>query len=851
MSYLEYANKSSNQVITEFNSSSQSGLTDDQVIKHRTTYGINKLLKKEKTWLEFFISQYKSPIIVLLLLAAVVSLFLGEYLNGITIFFIVIINTAIGFYQEYKATQAVKLLEQYLERSSKVIRNNQEVIIKNKNIVPGDIVLLEPGDYVPADIRFIETYSLMIDESSLSGESLPVSKNSPEVTQKIETLFNAVTIGFSGTIVVEGYAKGIVFNSGQETLSGKIGDLTISTVHDTKFYQNIKKISYFLIKMIAVTLIILIILYLLFKPSTISVSEILMFAVALAVGIAPEALPTMSIFSLSRGAIILARNNVIVKRLSSIEDLGGLEIICTDKTGTITKNILTIQDIKIVNNDNLDPVFYTALAAARVFDIHKRPESPFDAAVWDILDEQNFTLLSHYQRIKEIPFDAQHRRNLVIVKHKTTTLLITKGSYREIIPKTTLSNTQLNMIDLWIKEKAQEGCRVIAVAKKELNSVISAMQSSIWDQEKEMQFIGLIALQDPIKSTVKETIKKAKKLGVLVKIITGDDPEIAGYIASEIGLIEQSKEVITGTSFALLSDNDKEEIAHKISVFARFLPEQKSEIIKILKKKKSVAYLGDGINDAPALKAADVGLAVDSSTDIAKDAADIVLLKNNLKVIIEGIIIGRKIFVNTFNYLKITLASNLGNFYSIAIISLFTPFLPLLPLQILLVNLLSDIPMIVISTDNVAYNDIMRPTAYHLKNLIFFIIIFGCISSFFDIIFFYNFYKNNTTIFQTYWFIFSIITEILFIFSGRTKRFFTKALRPSWPLIIFSVAALIVTVSIPYMTMGQKIFSFVRPEIWPIYFMIILAILYFIASEIGKLLYYTVVAPRNINQELD
>jgi Mg2+-importing ATPase len=377
-------------------------------------------------------------------------------------------------------------------------------------------------------------------------------------------------------------------------------------------------------------------------------------------------------------------------------------------------------------------------------------------------------------------------------------------------------------------------------------SSIGLEGKNISDYENNMDFIALIALFDPIRKTVKYSLDTARKLGLQVKIITGDDSAIAGNIALQIDLIRNIQDIVTGEEFAIMSDKEKERIAQVVSVFARFLPEQKYEIIKILKKGKSVGYLGDGINDAPALKEADVGFAVQGAVDIAKDAADIILLKKSLITVVEGIIIGRTVFVNTFNYLKITLASNLGNFFSIAAISLFIPFLPLLPLQILLVNLLSDSPMIAISTDNVSAQELACPTSYNLKHLIVFILIFGVISSIFDFVFFFKFYKlSYPGLLQTNWFIFSILTEVLFIFSGRTKKLFIKALRPSYWLLSFSIITILSTIIIPFTEIGKRVFSFVNPSFSGILIIFGIGAAYFISCEIFKLFYYKFIYPNN------
>jgi ATPase, P-type (transporting), HAD superfamily, subfamily IC len=447
MNFIDYACKTFQDLEKEFGTSLKLGLSDDQLIINKNKYGQNVLTGKEKTWLDFLLDQYESPIILLLIGAAYLSLFLGENINAVTIFCIVLINTSISFYQEYAASQQVKLLKKYLEQTSKVIRNGKEIVIESKKLFPGDIVIFGSGDHITADVRFVEANSLSVDESALSGESLPVMKKSETSDFAPKNIFCASNIGFSGTVVVSGIAKGVVFAIGQKTSFGKISEITTTAVHETKFFKNIKNISYLLLKMIAVTLIFLIILHVIFKPSSVSISELFMFAVALALGIAPEALPSITTLSLSRGAILLARNKVIVKRLSSIEDFGGLEIICTDKTGTITENQLTIHDINSPNYDYKRSVFYMSLSSLRPFEKLKRPFNPFDSAAWDKLAPTDFELLAKYERIDEIPFDSMHRRNLVLVKNgfnknEKEFILIVNGDYEEVAARSRLAQEE-------------------------------------------------------------------------------------------------------------------------------------------------------------------------------------------------------------------------------------------------------------------------------------------------------------------------------------------------------------------------------------------------------------------------
>ncbi|HEV2601504.1 MAG TPA: cation-transporting P-type ATPase [Candidatus Babeliales bacterium] len=829
--FLQYSSASKEEIITRFNSSAQTGLTNEQVSEYQKKYGRNELPEKKVQFLDFMYMQYKSPIVVLLLVGSVTSLVLHEWMNAIIIISIVGVNAFIGAYQEYKATLSVKLLSKYLERSSKVIRQGATVIVKNAEIIPGDILVLEAGDAMPADVRFIESHNVLVDESNLSGESLPVQKTIESVTIASETVFQASNIGFSGTVVVEGMGKAIVFATGEKTVFGLEGKTVTATIHETDFFNTIQRISYFLIQMIVVTLIVLIVAQLMFRSPK-DYGDLMMFVVALAVGIIPEALPTIITVALSRGALILSKNNVVVKRLAVIEDLGSLEVICTDKTGTITENVLTVGDVYAVGE--LNPVFYMSLSGAQPFTKEVRPTSPFDFAAWDTLSPTDFDLLTQYNRVQEVPFDTKYRRSLVLLQHGTQYILVVRGAHEEILSRAHLSEEKKADMVAWVKEQAHKGCRVMAVARK-----VSAQNiNDLWSLESDLEFIGLIALYDPIKETVQYTLKKARKLGLAVKIITGDSPEIAGYIAYSIGLISDPKLVISGQDFAQLNAEDKKHTAETSSVFARFLSEQKAELIAVLKQNKTVAYLGDGINDILALHEAHVGIAVDSASDTVKDAADIILLKKSLKTIINGIVIGRQTFINTFNYLRITLALNIGNLYSIAAMSFFVPFLPLLPLQILLVNILADAPMIAIGTDNVDIKEIKKPTRYNLRQFMVPIIIFALLNSVFDFLFLYHFYGHSAIFFQTHWFIFNIVTETLYIFSGRTKLFFAYAVRPSWWLLLFVGITICIGILIPCTTWGRELFSFMPPTYDGLLWIAGLTLAYLMVCEVTKGILY-------------
>jgi Mg2+-importing ATPase len=553
------------------------------------------------------------------------------------------------------------------------------------------------------------------------------------------------------------------------------------------------------------------------------------------VSVIPEALPLETTFSLARSAKRLAKRKVIVKRLSAIEDLGGIEILCCDKTGTLTENMLTI--VNTYSDNNEQTIWLANLASS--FELKKKIE-PFDIALDKGLNSEQKKKITKVVKISEESFDPKTRKNSVLVKDGDKTFLIIRGATEAVVSSCSdLDKKTKDNIDDWTSREGKQGHRVLAIIYKEIN--VTEKNSEFYNKELEKNdftFSGIISFVDPIKKSSFSAVKQAKNLGVKIIIITGDSPEVAGAVANEIGLIDSLGKVITGEKWQTASQKTREKYLEIYSVFARVSPEEKFAIIEALRKRYMIGFLGEGINDAPALKIAGVSLVVDSAADIAREAADIILLKKNLDVIIDGIKEGRQVFANTTKYIKSTLASNFGNFFAVAIASLMIDFLPMLPIQILLVNLLSDAPMISISTDTVEASELKSPKKYQTKEIIIIAIILGLVSTVFDFIFFDLFYRISPEVLQTNWFIGSVLTELVLLFSIRTKSLFIKSLRPSKSIIWLSLMTFILTIGLPFTVFGQKVFKFVAPT--PSHLMLILSlvIIYFIISEIVKLLYY-------------
>jgi len=810
------------------------GLTSAQVIALQKQFGKNSLTSHEITWLQILKRQCASPFFYLLAGALVLSGFMGEALDCVMMALFMLINIVLGFYQEYHAENTVKMLKNIIVLKARVRRDGVEQEIPTPELVPGDIVFLEPGDIIPADLIFLQADDLSIDESILSGESMPVLKRTknhddikPESKENKENkeTKNSDYVGLAGTVVLTGKAMGIITATGGNTALGSIANLAGQVRRESLFARDMRKFSIIILILMAVTLGAIIALHLVFKSGSVKFLDLMLFALALAVSIVPEALPVVISFCLSRGAAYLAKHHVVVRRLSAIEDLGNIEVLCCDKTGTLTENKLSLVDVFGKREDILPIALHTNAQLQVSHDVHS-----FDQAI--IQDMTNAKINSLKQEvIRYVPFDPVHRAVHVIIKDQEGFCLVVRGAPEFIFQR---CSGVLTEAQTWFENQGRLGHRVLAIATKRIQDP----EVKLIEEEKDLTCLGLISFEDPIKKTVQESLKKAEKLGVKIKIITGDAPEVAGAVSKQIGLIQDEKQVLMGADFEKLSGPEQIENLEKFSVFARVNPAQKFAIIKQLQSRYKVGFLGEGINDAPALKAAHVGLAVENATDIAKDASDIILLKKSLGVIIDGIEEGRKIVANTTKYLEITLTTNFSNFYTIALSSLMIDFLPLLPLQILLLNILSDFPLISIATDYVDNTTIVKPHAYNFKTLITKVLIFGIACSCFDFLFFSIFIKKSHALLQTTWFMYNIVTQLMFIFMMRTRKFFLFTHRPSWQLMTLMVAVLVISLVLPITIFGQHLFSFTPPTLRDYGMLFGIGILFSCGIEIVKKIYY-------------
>ncbi len=841
MSFSRYTNQKNEEVLRIFSVDIEHGLSSDEIIRRQQRYGRNELDSKELTAWGILLRQFYSPFVYLLIAAAFLSLFLGEKLNAAFIFFFVAINVILGFFQEYRSENTLRLLKQYIVSQSWVRRNSTQSLVETQLLVPGDIILLEAGDIVPADMRILDSYGLLINESTLTGEAESVHKESSPLRKKVQHVFQAKNIAFTGTTVLSGRAVGVVIATGRKTVMGDITTLTVETHRVSTFEKGIHRISIFILRLIILCLVLVFVGHLLLKGNSVSITDLLLFSIALAVSVIPEALPTVTTLSLSRGAYKLARNKVVVKRLSAIEDLGSIEVLCTDKTGTLTEDKMEVAEILAVSSREVrvtqdEVLLYANLGGRSVFTHDGHPASDFDRALSQKVTSKLRHATKLYDQIEHFPFDPERRRDDSILRRGEEYFLIARGAPESIMNLChPISSTDERFFTKWIRSQGKLGNRVMAVARRDASE---HNHTNITLLEKNMELLGLIAFSDPLKKSAREAISRAKKLAVQVKILTGDRPEVAAVIALKVGLIQNVKDVITGESLDRLSHVEQLKAVELFAVFARVTPQQKYHIIELLQEKYEVGFLGEGMNDAPALKIARVGLVVQGASDIAKESADIVLLHKNLEVIVSGIEEGRHIFANTTKYIRATLASNFGNFFAVASASFFIDFLPMLPIQLLLVNLLSDFPMMAIATDHVDPQELQRPRKHQIKDIALIALVLGVVSSLFDFLYFGLFFHNTPGVLQTNWFIASILTELVFIYSVRTKLSFMRSHPPTWTLLLLTIIVAVITITLPYTDFGIRVFKFTPPS-WS-HLILILGVvgLYFVVTEKAKLFYY-------------
>ena len=779
--------------------SSQKGLSQNDAVnilngsqQHQTS---KSALQKDTL---LFIRQFKSPLMLLLIGAVVISFFLGDTSDVFIILFIVLSTGLMSFFQERNAGKVVEKLQSMILLTCIVLRDGQPQEIISAKVVVGDVFLCKAGDMVPADCLLFEANELNVNEASLTGESYPVRKEIGILNEDVE-LSKRTNCLWQGSSIVSGTAKALVICTGSGTIFGGIAKSVNNSV-ETTFEKGIKDFGFFLMKITLVLSVFILVVNLLSHKSVI---ESALFALALAVGMAPELLPAITTIAMSAGAKRLLAKKVIVKKLASIQNLGEVNLLCTDKTGTITQGVITVAGL--VNGFGGEDAYVKTLAFWNA-----SFETGYANPIDDALKKLTPNTPIQPTKFGEVPYDFIRKRLSIGIDTGTEKLLISKGAYTQIfnicsLIKLSDGSTENIAPHATEIEKNYEafgikGLRAIGICYKNITA-----NSITKNDETNMVFAGFILLEDPIKQGITETISELDKLKVHLRIITGDNKNVAKSIALNIGI--QNPVVMTGHELFNTSQEALVNLVKRTHIFAEVEPQQKGRIIEALRKSYTVAYMGDGINDVTAISAADVGISVNNAVDVAKEAADFVLMENDLMVIVDGIKEGRKTFANTLKYIFINTGSTFGNMLSVAVASLLLPFLPMLPKQILLMNFITDFPYLTVASDNVDQEQLDRPGKWDLKFIRNYMLVFGIHSSIFDVATFLTLLfvlKVKESAFQTGWFIESVLTELFILFIIRTHKSFFKSM-PGNYLFILSVAGLIFTIALPYLPFAKQL----------------------------------------------
>jgi P-type Mg2+ transporter len=812
----------------------EEGLGSEQARQRLGRYGANTLKPQSRSnVLALMLSQFKSPIVLLLLFATGLSFFLHDPVNALIILAIVLASGFLGFWQEYSATSAVEKLLAMVQVKVTALRDGSAHEIAIEEIVPGDIVILKAGDIVPGDCLVNECKDLFVDEATLTGETYPAEK-SVGVLSAQTALGRRINALWMGTHVVSGSAKAVVVCTGKQTEFGKVSERLKLRPPETEFEHGIRRFGYFLMQ---VTLLLVMSIFAVNLYLARPFLESLLFSLALAVGLTPQLLPAIISINLSRGAKRMAQAKVIVKRLTSIENFGSMNVICSDKTGTLTEGMVRLQSALDVMGTPSDKVLLYAY-------INAFYETGFANPIDDAIRTHRQFDLSAYRKVDEIPYDFLRKRLSILVDHGATHLLVTKGAVQNVLDAcSTAESGSGPVVDIAVargqiqehlEELSSKGLRTLGLAYKNMGPTALVVKAD----EAGMTFLGFLVLFDPPKPNIVETIASLKALGVSLKIITGDNRLVATSLSQQIGL--PRPKILAGPDLYQLSDGALLNQVVDIDVFAEIEPNQKERIILALKKTGNVVgYLGDGINDASALHAADVGISVDSAVDVAKEAADIVLLDKDLAVLLDGVREGRTTFANTLKYVFMATSANFGNMFSMAAASLLLPFLPLLPTQILLTNLMTDFPEMTIATDRVDPEMIDHPRRWNIVAIRKFMITFGLVSSVFDFLTFGALWfvlHATRDQFRTGWFVESVISASVIVLVIRSRKPFFRS-RPAKYLVLATLSTIVATLALPYTPLGEIL----RFERLPVSFLILIGMIvlaYIVSAEVVKRVFY-------------
>lgn len=816
------------------------GLTRAEAAQRLRQHGPNRTASaRSLTTAGLLLNQFRSPLVLLLLFAMVLSIFLGQTTDAAIVLAIVLGSALLGFWQEYRASNAVARLLAVIRTTVRVLRDGQEVELPQEQLVPGDVIALAAGAAIPADCRILDSADLFVDESTLTGESYPAEKGVDDVPEDAPLAKRSNAL-FQGSHVVSGSGHALVVHTGARTVFGDIAEQLRLRPPATEFERGLRQFGGMLIH---ITLLLVIAIFAINVYLQRPVIDSFLFALALAVGLTPELLPAIVSITLASGAQQMAAAHVIVRRLNSIEDFGSMNVLCSDKTGTLTEGVVRLHAALDPDGNPSDRVLLSAVLNATF-------ESGFPNPIDTALRAQPCAERAAYRKVDEVPYDFIRKRLSVVVERCDAPpdaprhTMITKGALRNVLEVCVDGSAQggpgaagtvpIAALRASLEERfatySAQGYRVLGVATRDVTGdpIINK------DDEQQMTFVGFLLLEDPPKAGALAAITELRRLGVQLKIITGDNQLVAASLGRHMGV--ERPAVLAGEALRHLSDTALLRRVGEVDIFAEIEPNQKERILTALRKAGNVVgYLGDGINDATALHTADVGISVDGAVDVAKEAADIVLLRHDLGVLAQGVRNGRRTFANTLKYVFITTSANFGNMLSMAGASLFLPFLPLLPKQILLNNFLSDVPSMTIATDHVDREQVEQPRRWDIRFIRRFMLVFGLVSSVFDYLTFgalWYLLRATEAQFQTGWFIESLMTELFIVLVIRTRGRFYRS-RPGTLLLVSTLLVAAATVLLPYTPLAP-LFGFV--PLPPLFVLLLLAITaaYLVASELVK-----------------
>ncbi len=817
------------------------GLTQGEAENRSRNAGPNEIAQeKSQTWWMRLLKILRNPLVILLTALAVVSYATGDARAGTVMAAMVLLSAALRFLQEARADSAAAKLKAMIHVTATVIRGGTAKEMPLRDLVPGDIIKLSAGDMIPGDVRLLSCKDLFVSQGSLSGESFPTEKFHEPDTNVSNSPTDIRNVCFMGTNVESGTATAVVIETGARTYFGSMAASITEEQPPTSFDKGLARFTWLMIKLMAVMVPLVFLINGFTKHDW---KSAFFFAMAVAVGLTPEMLPMIVSVCLSKGALAMSRRKVIVKQLNAIQNLGGMDVLCTDKTGTLTEDRVVLMRHCDVTGKETDEVL---LDGYLISYFQTGLKNLLDRAILDCADFSGHKLVESYKKLDELPFDFTRRMMSVLVRDpEGNAILFTKGAPEEVFHQCShfeldgklspMDPKQMGILKEHYDSLSSDGFRVLAVARKDL----AGRQACSKDDERDLILKGYVAFLDPAKNTAAPAIEALHKHGVTVKILTGDNELISRKVCRDVGLPEEP--MLTGADIAKMTDAELAEGVEKTTLFARVSPAHKQRIIRCLRAKGHVVgFLGDGINDAPALRAADVGISVDTATDIAKESADLILLEKDLMVLKGGVIEGRKVFANILKYIRMGASSNFGNMFSVLGASAFLPFIPMAPIQVLTNNLLYDFSQVPIPMDAVDEEQVARPRPWNLNEITRFILFIGPISSIFDyttfFVMLYGFHcwaPARASVFQTGWFVESLMTQTLIIHVIRTNKIPFLQSRASWPLILTTLSIMLLGMCLPYSPLASELGLTALPTLyWPV--LLVTVLCYVVLTQLIK-----------------